>query len=146
MSAPYPFEDRSALRLVGWSVPASNATPELLGAHWQRIYAEDLASQVLGRLSRVVHAVYSDYEGDHTKPYVFFLGYPVSGDAPVPDGFDVRELPAGPYARIDAVGEQPGALVEAWMGIWSSGLERTFQMDYEVHDPDTPERVRIYVR
>lgn len=146
MPAPYPFEDRPSVRLAGWAVPATNDDPACIGALWQRVMAEDLATQVQGRLSRVVHAVYSEYEGDHTKPYVFFLGYPISDDVPVPDALVVRELPAGPYARIDAVGEQPAALIQAWMGIWTSGLERSFQMDYELHDPDTPDRVRIYVR
>ena len=146
MTSPYPFEDRAAIRLIGIETPASNDEPQLLGAHWQRLYADDVASQIVGRLSRVVHAVYSAYEGDHTKPYTFFLGYPVGEDAPVPDGFVAREAPAGPYARIDAQGDMPGALVQAWMGIWSSGLERSFRLDYEVHDPETPDRVAIFVR
>ena len=139
-------EDRPALRLLGWETRASNDDPRPIGALWQRLHAEDLASQLQGRQGRTVYAVYSDYEGDHTRPYTFFLGYPVGEDAPVPEGCVARDVPAGPYARIDAVGEQPGALIEAWMGIWDSDLERTFQLDYEVHDPQTPDRVRIYVR
>ena len=146
MSAPYPFEDRPALRLIGWATPASNEDPSAIGALWQRLHAEDLASQLVGRRTRTVYAVYSAYEGDHTRPYTFFLGYRVGEDAPVPDGCVARELAAGPYARIEAVGEQPDALIRAWMGIWESGLERSFEQDYEVHDPEQPERVRIYVR
>lgn len=146
MAGPYPFEDRSALRLVGWETPASNDDPQPIGALWQRLHGEDLATQVVGRQGRTVYAVYSDYQGDHTQPYTYFLGYAVGSDAPVPGGLVARDVPAGPYARIEAVGEQPGALIEAWMAIWSADLERSFQLDYEVHDPEHPDRVLIYVR
>lgn len=139
------FEDRPVLHLVGIETSASNDRADLIGAHWQRFHAEGIPGRVLGREGRAVVAVYSEYEGDHTQPYTFFLGCPVGAGAATPEGLARRELPAGPYARFDAVGEQPGALVQTWMGIWSSGFERSFVADYEIHDPDDPSRVVIYV-
>lgn len=146
MDTPPTFEDRPAMHLVGLETRVGTDGPAPIGALWQRFHAEDVPGQIVGRLSRTAVAVYSDYEGDHTQPYLFFLGCETGADAPVPAGFVTRDLPAGPYARVEAVGSQPGALVQAWERIWASSIERSFQADYELHDPDTPERVVVYIR
>lgn len=141
----YETEARDAMTLVGIEVRASNERPDLLGALWGRFHAEGIAGQIDERLGYEAVAVYCEYEGDHTQPYTFFLGCRVEASAAVPEGFVRRAVPAGSFAHVASVGEQPGAMIQAWMAIWEAGLPRRFDVDYEIHDPTTPDRVDIYV-
>ena len=52
---------------------------------------------------------------------------------------------AGSFVHVRAVGEQPQALIRGWMDLWNAPITRRFETDYEIHDPDTPEQVDIYV-
>jgi predicted transcriptional regulator YdeE len=135
---------RDGMTLVGIETRASNDRGDLLGAHWQRLLSERVIERVEGRLDDTVVAVYRDYEGDHTQPYTFFLGFRVADAAAVPEGMARRSIGEGPYAHVIAEGEQPQALIHAWMKIWDLPLDRRYEADYEIHDPDG-EKVDIYV-
>ena len=136
---------RDAIVLVGIQTQASNDRADLLGAHWQRFYAEDVAGQIPDRLGDETFAVYCEYEGDHTKPYTFFLGCPVAPSASPPEGLVRREVPGGTFACIVSEGTQPMALVDSWTHIWETELTRRFEADYEIHRADSPDRIEIYV-
>ena len=131
--------------LVGIETQASNDRADLLGAHWQRFYAEDVAGQIPDRLGDETVAVYCEYEGDHTQPFTFFLGCPVDAQAAVPDGLVRRDVPGGTYACVISQGKQPMALMDSWTHIWEMPLPRRFEADYEIHRADSPDRIEIYV-
>ena len=134
---------RDPMTVVGIEIRTSNDRAEEIGGHWQRFLGEGLAARIEGRLDEAVTAVYCEYEGDHTQPYTYLLGCRVAADAPVPDGMVRREIPGGTFARVLAEGEQPQALIQAWMGIWQAPIERRFEVDYEIHEGG--ERVEIFV-
>jgi len=95
-----------------------------------------IAHHIPERLDDVIYAVYSDYEGDHTKPYRLTLGYRMktdfepSGDLGTLHHVHVED---GDYALMSAAGEQPKALMETWTAIWQSDLDRSFKTDFEVY-------------
>lgn len=87
----------------------------------------------------IIFAVYSDYEGDHTKPYRLTIGYRILGDAALPEE-KAKELytvkiETGAYAVLSAAGEQPKALISTWESVWSSDLDRSYKSDFEVYGP-----------
>ena len=132
-------------KLIGIECRASNDNPQAIGATWQRFMAEQLAAQIPQRSDGNLIAVYCEYDGDHTKPYTFFLGCVVDSGAEPPSGFVSRMIPAGDYVKRQASGPMPAALMSEWTAIWSLDLNRSFVADFEIHDPNAPEAVDIFI-
>jgi predicted transcriptional regulator YdeE len=133
-------ETREPFEIVGLETRASNEDPGPIGALWERFLADD----ELKEGDRIV-AVYCDYEGDHTRPYTFFLGRPVADGVDFPASLARRWVVGGRFARFVAEGEQPAALIATWRRIWETPLERRYDHDYEIHHAGDPSRVEIYV-
>lgn len=123
--------------VVGISITTSNETAaEDINALWEKFFKESVGQMIERRVDDVIYAVYSDYEGDHTKPYRYTIGYKVEEDSGMPDtDIDLRrvQVKAAPYAMMSAAGEQPKALIETWQAIWQSDLDRRFETDFEVY-------------
>ena len=134
-----------ALHLIGFEIRTANDRAHEIGEHWGRFLVGGVPEEIPGRTDDTILAVYAEYEGDHTRPYTYFLGCPVAPGTETPPGMVAREVPAGRYARFVAQGEQPDALIEAWQGIWTAPLRRSFDVDYEVHRPSDPTRVEIHI-
>ena len=69
--------------LAGIQTRASNDDPSKIGELWGRFMSDEAVAR-LDKLDPDPVAVYCDYDGDHTQPYTFFLGCPLSLD-PRPD-------------------------------------------------------------
>lgn len=109
---------------------------EDINALWQRFFEEDLLHKIEARAENVIYAVYSDYEGDHTKPYRVTIGCKTKEAAQdLPEGLHKIHIPAAHYAIFAARGEQPKALLQTWEGVWKSNLPRTYVADLEIYGP-----------
>jgi len=145
MSHEYEIVRRDALTLIGNEIRTSNDRAHEIGEAWGRFLVGGQAEEIPGRVDASIMAVYCEYESDHTGPYTFFLGCPVEPGTQVPDGMVTRDVPAGSYALFAAEGEQPQALIDTWGRIWSADVARRFDSDYEIHRPEDPGRVDIFV-
>ena len=76
-------------------------------------------NKIPNKLSDEVFAVYHEYDGDHTKPYSYFIGCKVSSETKLPEGMDSLIIPEGLYQQITAKGKIPGCIINAWKEIWS---------------------------
>jgi predicted transcriptional regulator YdeE len=125
--------------IVGLSILTSNDNDQAAGdinTLWQRFFDEDMLHKIEGRSENVIYAVYSDYEGDHTKPFRVTLGCKVAETAgDLPSGLHKIHVPSANYAIFAARGEQPKSLLQTWEGIWKSNLPRTYQADIEIYGP-----------
>lgn len=139
------IEQQYARTLYGIEARITGDPADQIGAVWQRFLSENLADDIPERLDDRMIAMYFNYEGDRSEPYMFFLGCEVCDVACVPDGFALRTTPAGAYAEIVATGTMPQALTETWQKIWTMDLQRNFAADYEIHDPAKPDEVAIHV-
>lgn len=94
-------------------------------------------------------ALYTDYEGDYTKPYTWILGCEVSSLDNVPAGLVGKMIPKSKYAVYTTQGEFPKGLIAAWQEIWKSDLSRTYKCDFEIYkrdfDPQSNPEVKIYI-
>ena len=123
--------------VIGISLRADNTDPavgEKIGEHWQRFFSDGTPGRIPGRADEAFIAVYTDYEGDETKPYSLVVGCRVAAGGTVPDGMVGVHVPAQTYAMTTARGAMPGAVVEAWQAIWNADLQRAFTADFEVYD------------
>jgi predicted transcriptional regulator YdeE len=78
--------------------------------------------------------VYFEYEGDHTKPFSYFIGCKVDIDAKTPKGLDSIIIPAGYYSKVVSKGKMPDCLIDSWKAIWLSANERAYKFDFEIYD------------
>lgn len=122
--------------VVGVSVitDSEKATDDI-NALWERFFKESIGQAVEHKQSDVIYAVYSDYEGDHTKPYRLTIGYRVAESNDVLDTLHHVQVQANDYAILSAAGKQPQALIETWKSVWESDLERLYATDFEVYGP-----------
>ncbi len=111
---------------------------EDINALWEEFFKQNVGSKIDMREDEVIYAVYSDYEGDHTKPFRLTIGYKIFEDMnkEVPEGLHSVEVQEGDYGLVSTRGKQPDALVEAWSSIWQSDLERSYKTDFEVYSPE----------
>jgi len=106
-----------------------------INALWERFFKESIGQFVPNKSDDVIYAVYSDYEGDHEKPYRLTIGYRVNGNE-TPDTMHRVQVKSQEYAVMSAAGQQPQALIETWKAIWSSqDLGRSYVTDFELYGP-----------
>jgi predicted transcriptional regulator YdeE len=146
--------EKEEIKLIGLALPekTANANGQAAvdcGNHWQKFEQGKYADKVTGKLSDDIYAVYHDYEGDHTTPYSYFIGCPVTDDAIIPDGMNSLVIPKGTYVKIIARGIMPDCIAHAWMDIWKSDLNRAYLADFEVYDEKSKDwsaaEVQVYV-
>jgi predicted transcriptional regulator YdeE len=144
--------ERTELTVVGYVVRTTNADEmdparAKLPALWQRAGAPGAFAHVPGRVDENLYAVLTDYESDHNGAYTQIVGIGVRTVPRLPEGMVAVRVPAVQALRVEARGQMPQALVEAWQRVWkhteSGGTPpRAFTTDLEVHHP---EGVDLYV-
>ncbi len=103
------------------------------GNLWQRFINENIASQIPSKLNEDVLAVYHNYDGDHTKPYAYFIGCKVEKGTIVPKELDYLNIPANTYKGITAKGQMPDCVANAWREVWNTDTPRAYDADFEVY-------------
>lgn len=125
----------AAFDVVGLSIITSKEqAAEDINALWERFFSESTGQYIEGKTDDMIYAVYSDYEGDHEKPYRYTIGYRVNNDQ-TPDTMHRIHINAQNYALMSAAGKQPQALIDTWNAIWSSDLPRSYATDFELYGP-----------
>ena len=104
------------------------------GNLWQKFEKENCVEKIPNRLTDEVLAVYHQYEGDHTRPFSYFIGCKVDSATEVPEGLDSLVISKGPYEKVVASGKMPDCVANTWKEIWNSGIPRAYQTDFEVYD------------
>ena len=128
-----------AIKLVG--IDLKGKTTNLNGQSgidcgnlWQKFEKGDFASRISNKIGDEIYAVYYDYEGDHTKPFSYFIGCKVKTDVQKSQGMDSLIIPAGSYYKVNAKGTMPDCIANSWKKIWSSISDRAYQFDFEIYD------------
>lgn len=103
------------------------------GNLWQKFEKEKYVEKIPGRLGDEIVAVYYDYEGDHTKPFSFFIGCKVRFEIEIPDDLDSLIIPNGMYEKFTARGKMPDCVVDTWKEIWNADLHRDYGADFEIY-------------
>jgi predicted transcriptional regulator YdeE len=104
------------------------------GNLWQEFEKGKYAEMIPNKLTDEVFAVYHQYEGDHTKPFSYFIGCKVKEGTEVPAGLDTLTIAKGTYQKIEAKGIMPDCVINTWKEIWVSDIPRSYKMDFEVYD------------
>ena len=85
----YTTEKLKQKFLIGIELKTSNEQARAakeIPQHWDKFYKEGVLAKIPNKVSEDVYALYTDYEGDHTKPYSCIIGCEVSTLEQIPDG------------------------------------------------------------
>lgn len=119
------------------------------GILWQKFEKENFSDRIPNKLGDEIYAVYFDYEGDHTKPFSYFIGCKVKDTEDVPAGMTRLEIPGQEYQQIIAKGTMPDCVANSRKAIWKSNVSRTFTYDFEMYDERSKDwsdaTVEIYI-
>ncbi|MEM7483627.1 MAG: GyrI-like domain-containing protein [Bacteroidota bacterium] len=125
------------LTIVGIAVRTSNQNGKAqhdIPKLWQQFGQENVSNRVPNKINDTIYAVYTDYEGDHTKPYTLVIGYNVASLNNIPEDMTVKIIPTSNYKKFTAKGNlTKDAVINTWMEIWNTDLKRTYTADIEVY-------------
>ena len=135
---PFTIKKVPAKTITGISRRTSNAdgrSMKDIQATWTDFLQQNATAKIRNRaLPPTIYAVYSDYESDWRGEYSYLLGCGVTRATPIPEGMEVRKIPAQTYVIFTAKGRMPDEVLAVWSQVWLSDLPRTYTFDFEVYD------------
>ena len=128
--------------IVGFAARTSNEDPQMgaiIGGLWKQLYTPENTEKKQNRVNAYAIGLYSDYD---KEGYQVTAGFEVS-DAESGNGFTVKTIPAGRYAKFSVHGDMIEAVANSWKEIWETPLDRTFTGDFEEYL--SQEDIDIYI-
>ncbi len=107
---------------------------------WKQFYAEGFNDKVQGKVNpSEVLGVYSNYESDCNGYYDYTIGYEVSPEADVPEGFGKMSIPKADYAKFELTEALPicEKIKRLWNNVWQADINRKYSIDFEIYDENT---------
>lgn len=128
----------NSFQIIGISIKTANNDLEKLQhdmqSLWNRFISEKIAERIPNKISNDVYCIYTDYEGDYTKPYLALLGCRVENLDYVPSGLSGKSFAGGSYIKKVAKGNLfSGIVYDAWKEIWALDIPRTYHADFEIY-------------
>ena len=100
---------------------------------WGKFMSESILEKIPNKVDNEIYSLYTDYEGDHTKPYTAILGCKVESLDNIPNGMVGKPFSGGTYIKTTAKGNlMQGLVVNQWSKIFEMELDRTFDADFEI--------------
>lgn len=148
----YQIIDIPAFKIIGIELKTTNENNKSMNdipLHWQNFYAQNMQAQIPNKISEDILGLYTDYEGDFTKPYSLIIGCKVNQDHEIPTHMIAKTIPTAKYALFTARGPMPEQIIKTWQEIWQSNIKRSYKADFELygdryHDAHQPE-MSIYI-
>jgi predicted transcriptional regulator YdeE len=138
----YSIKTFSPIKLIGIEIMTSyKNSMQDIPMHWEKFNQENIADNILNKLSKDVYAVYHNYESDFKGSYDFFIGCSVEEKNNVDNSFKVLEIPAQKYAVFSVVGDFPKSLIDTWEAIWEADIQRKYTFDFEKYKENSIEDV-----
>ena len=146
----YIIEHQKHKFFIGLELKTNNEECSVaMPAHKERFFKENIIAKIPNKINGNILTLYTDYEGDYTKPYSWILGCEVSSLDFVPPGLVGKEIPTSKYAVFTTQGEFPQGLIAAWQAVWKSNLSRSYTSDFEIYrsdfDPQKNPEVKVYI-
>ena len=138
----YEIVELKEKTIVGFAARTSNEDPQMgaiIGDLWKQLYTPENTEKIQNRVNAYAIGLYSDYD---KEGYQVTAGFEVS-DAESGNGFTVKTIPAGRYAKFSVHGDMIEAVANSWKEIWETPMDRTFAGDFEEYL--SKEDIDIYI-
>jgi len=132
----------NSFNIIGISMRTSNQNGQAaqdIPKLWEKFMGENLIPTIPNITNNNIHCIYTEYEGDHNKPYTVLLGMKVSSLENIPEGMTGMSFSGGNYQSYQVTGNLAENIVyDAWLKIWEEPIERAYTADLEVYDASKP--------
>ncbi len=120
-----------------------------IGITWQKLFTEGLYENILNKVNNKTIGLYTEYEGDYTKPYTFMAGAEVSREVQRGEEIESIIIPKGKYAKFIIIGDVQNSVGQAWQEIWNMNLKRKYTCDFEEYQNNSKDmqkqEIHIYI-
>ena len=122
---------------------------EDIGRTWQKLFEEGIYDKIKNKVNNKTIGLYTEYEGDYTKPYIFIAGAEVSQKAQFDQQIVNKVIPKGKYAKFIIIGNVQSSVGQAWQEIWNMNLKRKYNCDFEEYQNNSEDmqkqEIHIYI-
>lgn len=126
-----------SFKVIGISKRTSNHNEQAakdIPALWAKFMSEGILEKIPNKTSTDILSIYTNYEGDYTKPYDTILGCKVSSLDQIPEGMVGQTIEGATYQQfVSKGGLNKGIVYGTWAEIWQSDLDRAYGADFEVY-------------
>jgi len=137
------------IKVIGIEVKTTNQNNKAqtdIPALWQKFYSQNILSRIPNKLDNQIVCLYTNYEGDFTKPYSVIIGCKVKKLTTIPNTLASKTVPAAKYIVLEAKGELPQAILKAWEKVWASDIIRSYTNDFEIYfNNNNSTSAKIYI-
>ena len=118
-----------------------------IGQLWQKFFMDGAYHKIENKVNDKTVGLYTEYEGDYTKPYSFITGCEVNKKSENMENRVIKVIPKGKYAKFTIIGDIQKAVGEAWGKIWNMELKRKYTCDFEEYQSNTEDiqKQEIYI-
>lgn len=120
-----------------------------IGITWQKLFTDGLYEKILNKVNNKTIGLYTEYEGDYTKPYTFMAGAEVSREVERGEEIESIIIPKGRYAKFIIIGDVQNSVGQAWQEIWNMNLKRKYTCDFEEYQNNSKDmqkqEIHIYI-
>ena len=120
-----------------------------IGITWQKLFANGIYEKIPNKVNGKTIGLYTEYEGDYTKPYTFIAGAEVSREVQIGEEIKSIIIPKGKYAKFVITGDVQNSVGQAWQEIWNMDLKRKYTCDFEEYQNNSEDmlkqEIHIYI-
>lgn len=120
-----------------------------IGMTWQKLFANGIYEKIPNKVNGKTIGLYTEYEGDYTKPYTFIAGAEVSQEVQIGKELESIIIPKGKYAKFTIIGDVQNSVGQAWQEIWNMDLKRKYTCDFEEYQNNSEDmqkqEIHIYI-
>ena len=124
-------------KVIGIAVRTTNENGQSaqdIGQLWGKFMSEGISEKIPNKVDGNLFSVYTNYEGDHSKPYDTILGCKVNTLDDIPEGMVGQSFEGGTYGIFVSKGDlTKGAVFGTWSEIHNQNLDRVFTADFELY-------------
>ena len=138
--------------VVGIKIKTTNQEGKAIkdiGASWQKLFTEGIYEKIQNKVNNKTIGLYTEYEGDYTKPYIFIAGAEVSQEVQNNEELESVMIPKGKYAKFVIIGDVQNSIGQAWQEIWNMDLKRKYTCDFEEYQNNLSDmqkqEIHIYI-
>ena len=137
--------------VVGIKVKTTNQEGKSIqdiGLTWQKLFT-GVYEKIQNKLNNKTIGLYTEYEGDYTKPYTFIAG--AESNKSIEDNEEIVStiIPKGKYAKFIITGDVQNSVGQAWQEIWNMNLKRKYTCDFEEYQNNSEDmqnqEIHIYI-
>ena len=120
-----------------------------IGITWQKLFANGIYEKIPNKVNGKTIGLYTEYEGDYTKPYTFIAGAEVSQEIQMSEEIESIMIPKGKYAKFIITGDVQNSVGKVWQEIWNMDLKRKYTCDFEEYQNNSEDmlkqEIHIYI-